>query len=320
MTFLLKTKNQMQKNVAMKKRKKLLRSLSVLCLMSMCACTEEITMEVPEGRKRPVVEGYFTNELKRHEVILSYSSEFYSSDREMITGAEVYVVGGGDTVYYYEQPDNPGHYLTDSVAGHKSRTYHLEVRVAENTLYNTPLRMYADAYMPNNASGIDSIGLQPLLNDEGLPFVDEEAAVCVCPYFQTLSDPNVVYNVELYLNGARFKNRPSKLFQLFQMSGYAGYYFNGPEMLKDNIPIPVGIMNKSYLHEGDRVKVKLFSISKDYLYFLVGQKLAIGVNPAMGAFPAVASNVFSNCNAIGWFATTSVIEGEGIYHEDIFEE
>lgn len=299
--------------------------LSVLSVVFLSACTEKIVMEVPEGQKRPVVEGYFTDELKRHEVILSYSSEFYSDDMEMISGAEVFVVesrqyqGVGDTIYFYEQVDQPGHYFTDSVAGTKGRWYHLEARVGENTLYDSPLRMYADARMPNNANGIDSIGLLPLLNDEGIPFVDEKAAVCVCPYFQTLQDPEIVYNVELYLNGNRFKNRPSKLFQLFQMQGYAGYYFNGPEMLSDNIPIPVGVMNKSYLHEGDIVKVKLFSIEKDYLYFLVGQKLAIGVNPVMGAFPAIASNVFSNCNAIGWFATTSEIEGEGIYHEWVFE-
>ena len=304
---------------------------SVICCFSvfsmvLSACTEEIILEAPEGQKRPVIEGYFTDELKRHEVILSYSSELYSEDREMISGAEVYVVKStgyqnpGDTVYFYEQVDNPGHYFTDSVAGTKNRWYHLEVRVRENTLYDSPLRMYADAKMPNNARTIDSIGLQPLLNEEGIPFVDEDAAVCVCPYFQTLSDPEIVYNVELYLNGKRFKNRPSKLFQLFQMQGYAGYYFNGPEMLNNNIPIPVGIMNKSYLNEGDCVKVKLYSISKDYLYFLIGQKLAVGVNPAMGAYPAIASNVFSNCNAIGWFATTSEIEGEGIYHEAVFEE
>lgn len=304
----------------------LFRCLGLLCLVQLCACTDEITLDAPEGQKRPVVEAYLTDELKCHEVILSYSSELYSHETEMITGAQVFVIksssyqGSGDTIYYYEQPDQPGHYFTDSLAGTKNRWYHLEVRVPENTLYDSPLRMYADAKMPNNARGIDSIGLLPLLNEEGIPFVDEQAAVCICPYFQTLSDAEIVYNVELYLNGARFKNRPSKLFQLFQMQGYAGYYFNGPEMLGNNIPIPVGVMNKSYLHEGDRVGVKLFSISKDYLYFLIGQKLAVGVNPAMGAYPAVASNVFSNCDAIGWFATTSEIEGEGIYHESMFEE
>ena len=299
--------------------KSLFRSLPFLCFMPICACTEEVVLDMPEGEKRPVVEGYLTNEVKRHEVILSYSAPCYSSEREMIPGAVVYAVGGGDTIYYYEQPDKPGHYLTDSVAGRKSRRYHLEVRVAENTMYSSPLRMYAETYMPNNAAGIDSVGLLPLLNKEGIPFVDEKAAVCVCPYFQTLSNPDIVYNVELYLNGSRFRNRPSKLLQLFQMQGYAGYYFNGPEMLKDNAPIPVGIMNKSYLHEGDVVKVKLYSISKDYLYYLMGQKLAVGVNPIMGAFPAITTNIFSNCIAIGWFATTSMIEGECVYHESLFE-
>ena len=297
----------------------ILRCIGLLSLLPTLACTEEIILDTPEGRKRPVVEAYLTDELKRHEVILSYSSEMYSSETEMISGAVVYVAGGGDTIYYYEQPDKPGHYLSDSVAGHRNRHYHIEVRVEENTLYNMPLRMYADTKMPDNAICIDSIGLLPLLSEEGIPFVDEDAAVCVCPYFQTLPDPEVVYNVELYLNGSRFKNRPSKLFQLFRMQGYAGYYFNGSEMLGNNIPIPVGIMNKSYMHEGDVVKVKLYSISKDYLYFLMGQKLAVGVNPAMGAYPAIATNFFSNCDAIGWFATTSEIEGEGIYHESIFE-
>ncbi len=284
------------------------------------SCTEDIMMDLPEGRKVPVVEGSITNECKRHEVILSYSSELYSTDsKEMITGAEVYVTRNDDTIWFYEQDNKPGHYLSDSLAGIKNRWYHLEINAEDNTLFTAPIHIYADTKMSNNASGIDSVGLLPLRNEEGLPFVDENAAVCVCPYFQTLSNENIIYQVELYLNGRLFKNRPSRLFNLFSMEGYAGYYFNGPEMLKNNAEVPVGIMNKSYLHEGDVIGVKLYSISKDYMYFLAGQKLAIGVNPIMGAFPAVFSNLFSNCNAIGWFNATSVIEGENIYHENMFE-
>ena len=295
--------------------------IAVLGLLT-ASCTEDIVMELPEGRKIPVVEGSITDECKRHEVILSYSSELYSTDsREMISGAEVYVTGNNDTIWYYEQENRPGHYLSDSVAGVKNRRYHFEVRVEENTLYSTPLIIYADTKMSNNpSSGIDSVGLLPLRNQEGIPFVDENAAVCVCPYFQTLSNPNIVYLVELYLNGRLFKNRPSKLFNLYPMQGYAGYYFNGPEMLKNNTEIPVGVMNKSYLHEGDVIGVKLYSISEDYEYFLIGQKLAIGVNPVMGVFPAMFSNLFSNCNAIGWFNATSVLVGEGVYHEDLFQQ
>ena len=285
------------------------------------ACTEDITMDMPEGRKRPVVEGSITNEYKRHEVKLSYSTELYDTDDpEMISGAEVYVRIGNDTIWFHEQDNKPGHYLSDSVAGRPNWRHHLEINVKDNTLYSRPIRIYADTKMNKNARGIDSVGLLPLRNDQGIPFVDEKAAVCVCPYFQTLADTAVVYNVELYLNGKRFKNRPSKLFNLFSMKGYAGYYFNGPEMLHGNVEIPVGVMNKSYLHEGDVVKVKLYSISEDYMYFLVSQKLAIGVNPVMGAFPAMFSNLFSDCDAIGWFNATSVIVGEGVYHESIFDK
>lgn len=293
----------------------------LLGLFMMASCTEDIVMDVPQGRRVPVIEGSITDEFKRHEVVLSISSAMYdTTGREMISHAEVYVTSNNDTIWFYEQENRPGHYLSDSVAGRKNRWYHLEVNVDENPIYSWPLRMYVDTKMSDNTAGIDSVGLLPKRDGNNLPIVDDNAAVCVCPYFQTLSDSSIVYNVELYLNDRLFKNRPSRLFNLFPMNGYAGYYFNGPDMLQNNIEIPVGIMNKSYLEEGDVVKVKLYSISKDYMYFLVGQKLAIGVNPVMGAFPAMFSNVFSNCDAIGWFNATSVIEGEGIYHEDIFQQ
>ena len=287
----------------------------LLGLLPLSSCTEDITIDPPVGKRVPVVEGYFTDEYKQHEIILSYTSELYVDSVEMIPNALVYVESGGDTVYFHECADKPGHYLSDSVAGKRRRWYHLEVQVPENTLLNMPLRMYADSYMPKNIDHIDSLKLLPLLNEEGIPFVDESAAVCVCPYFQALPDSNIVYNVQLFLNGNPFKNRPSQLFQLFPMRGYAGCYFNGPEMLEDNIPIPVGIMNKSYMHEGYTVGLKLHSITKDYMYFLYNQKLSIGSNPIMGAFPATLSNVFSNCDAIGWFSTTSVVSAEAVYHE-----
>ena len=296
-------------------KKKYLRWLPYLSLLSVWACTEAIVIDAPEGKKVPVVEGSLTDEFKRHEIILSYSSSLYAQEKEMIPHALVYVVGGGDTIYYYEQEDNPGHYLTDSVAGKKNRRYHLQIIVEENTLYSSSIRMVAEVKMANNADHIDSLKLLRKQDQQDIPFVEDTMAVRICPYFQTLSDPNIVYNVELYLNGARFKNRPSKLFQLFQMRGYAGYYFNGPEMLEDNVEVPVGIMNTVYLHEGDTIGLKLYSITKDHMYYLLNQKLAIGVNPIMGAFPAVVSIIMSNCNAIGWFSASSVIEAEAIYHE-----
>lgn len=286
----------------------------------MASCTEDIVMDLPTGRRIPVVEGSISNEFKRHEIILSYSSELYSTDDvEMISGADVYVTCGNDTIRYNEQEDNPGHYLTDSVAGGKNRWYHLKIEKGEDS-FSSSFQINGESKMANNANGIDSLGLLPLRNKQGIPFVNDSAAVCLCPYFQTLSDPDIVYNVELYLNGKLFKNRPSKLMNLFSMKGYAGYYFNGPDMLEDNMEIPVGVMNKVYLHDGDVIKVKLYSISQEYMYFLLNQKLAVGVNPIMGAFPAMFSNLLSNCRAIGWFNAISVIEAENVYHESMFQQ
>ena len=285
----------------------------------MASCTENIVMDLPVGRKIPVVEGSISNELKQHELILSYSSELYSTDgAEMISGAKVYVTCGDDTIWYNEQEDNPGHYLTDSVVGRKNRWYHLKVEKEDGT--SSSFHINGESKMANNANGIDSLGLLPLRNKQGIPFVNDSAAVCICPYFQTLSDPDIVYNVELYLNGKLFKNRPSKLMNLFSMKGYAGYYFNGPDMLENNIEVPVGVMNKVYLHDGDVIKVKLYSISKEYMYFLLEQKLAIGVNPIMGAFPAMFSNLLSDCRAVGWYNAISVIEAENVYHESMFQQ
>ena len=164
-------------------------------LLSIVACTEEMEIDTPEGKKVPVVEGYLTDEVKQHEVILSYSSDLYSLEREMIPNAVVYVAGGGDTIYYHEQKDNPGHYLTDSVAGKKNRRYHLDIRVAENTLSTRTLHMQADLKMPNNANCIDSIRLLRKHDQQDIPFVEDTTAVRICPYFQTLSDPEIVYNV-----------------------------------------------------------------------------------------------------------------------------
>ena len=84
--------------------KRLLAWLAGLPFLGIVACTEDITMDPPEEKIVPVVEGYLTNEYKRHEVILSYSSELYSHETSMITGAKVFVTynDNKDTIWYHE--------------------------------------------------------------------------------------------------------------------------------------------------------------------------------------------------------------------------
>ena len=98
--------------------------LFLMLSLFMFSCREDIVIDLEEGHPLIGVEGAITDEFKQHEVILSYTADFYhAGDIKMITGARVAVTDGVDTIPYYEQVDQPGHYLTDSVAGKKNTNY-----------------------------------------------------------------------------------------------------------------------------------------------------------------------------------------------------
>ena len=59
------------------------------------SCREDIVIDLEEGNPLVGVEGSFTDEYKRHEVILSYTSDFYQADAiRMVCGAKVAVTDG----------------------------------------------------------------------------------------------------------------------------------------------------------------------------------------------------------------------------------
>lgn len=51
-----------------------------LLLTPIVACTEDIVIDVEEGEPMIGVEASFTDELKCHETILSYTADFYNHD------------------------------------------------------------------------------------------------------------------------------------------------------------------------------------------------------------------------------------------------
>ena len=68
--------------------KKLL--VPILLIFMMFSCHEDVVIDLEDGSPLIGVEGSFTDELKRHEVILSYTADFYNADAiKMITGARL---------------------------------------------------------------------------------------------------------------------------------------------------------------------------------------------------------------------------------------
>ncbi|MBO6026709.1 MAG: DUF4249 family protein [Bacteroidales bacterium] len=292
--------------------KKLICLIPVMLLLAMLSCSEDIVIDLEEGSPMIGVEGSFTNEFKRHEVILSYTADFYNTeDIKMVTGAKVAVTDGIDTIPYLEQTDQPGHYLTDSVAGKKCSFYKLLVDVPEE---NGEVRhLYAESYMGNNVDYIDSLALKQNPVMPGVPMLD--TIYMLYPYFMSLFDPTIVYMIHVSQDGVP-QNDSLLQVNSIPMAGYAGYYVNGPEMLEKNMEIPVCMISSSELHDGMVIRLDLFSITMDYMMFIYSVKMAMGSNPMMGSPSNVMTNIQPQGEAVGWFYAASVVSKEMVYHKE----
>ena len=290
--------------------KKLL--ILLMLAFAMFSCREDIVIDLEEGDPLIGVEGSFTDELKQHEVILSYTVDFYNADEiRMITGAKVAVTDGVDTITYWEQVDLPGHYLTDSVAGKKKTLYTLLVDVPDEV--EGFKHLYAESYMGDNIEEIDSIVLKRSSMFPNMPMLD--TIFMLYPYFQSLPDPSIVYMVKVMEDTIPQNDTLLKVNSI-PMAGYAGYYVNGPEMLENNMEIPVCMITESQLYDGKYIRLDLLSIPYEYMMFVFNVKMAMGSNPLMGSPTNVMTNIQPSGSAVGWFYAASVVSKEMVYHKE----
>ena len=283
-----------------------------LMLLTLFSCREDIIIDLEEGEPLIGVEGSFTDEYKRHEVILSYTADFYNADEiRMITGANVVVTDGVDTIPYLEQEDQPGHYLTDSVAGHTNTMYKLLLDVPDPDYPGTFKHLYAESYMADNVEEIDSIVLKHYSMMPNLPMFD--TIYMLYPYFQSLPDPTIVYMIKVTEDTIPMNDTLLQANSI-PMAGYAGYYVNGPEMLENNMEIPVAMVTESQLYDGKLFRLDLLSIPYDYMMFVFNVKMAMGSNPMMGPPTNVMTNIQPSGEAVGYFYAASVVSKELVYH------
>lgn len=279
------------------------------------ACTEDILIDVEEGNHRIGVEASFTNELKRHETILSYTADFYNQNEiQMVSGATVYVTDGVDTMYYYEDEEQPGHYFTDSVAGRKNTVYRLSVEAVD--LNGESQSLFAEGLIPDNVESIDSLAIKHYNgSNDSIPSVFLiDTVEWVYPYFQSLPDPGIIYMPKVWKNDTLVSDSLS-LTLMIPQGGFAGYYVNGPEMLESNKEIPIGYFLRSKLNDGDEIRADLYSITPDYYYYFYSILMSTGSNPMLGAPANVSSNIQPEGEGVGWFFTASVVTGSTVFRK-----
>ncbi|MPL93186.1 hypothetical protein SDC9_39312 [bioreactor metagenome] len=90
-----------------------------------------------------VVEAMLTNEVKQHEVILSFPMSSANETPVMISDADVRVSDGNTVFHFSEDTLNRGHYYSDSAfAGTPGQTYRLLLRSVQGQMW------YGYDYMP----------------------------------------------------------------------------------------------------------------------------------------------------------------------------
>lgn len=289
--------------------------LAVLVVAAFTACTEDIIIDVEEGDPMIGVEASFTDELKHHEAILSYTSEFYNQNEiNMVSGATVFVTDGVDTVYYYEDAEQPGHYFTGLVAGKKNTLYRFCVEVPESG--HDVQRIYAESLMPDNVECVDSLVIKHFNggNDSIPTVILKDTIEWVYPYFQSLPDPTIVYMPVIAINDSLISDTLTQKM-VVPVGGYAGYYINGPEMQAANKEIPIAYFRRSRLHDGDTIHADLYSISADYIYFIYSLMASSGSNPMFGAPANVSTNIKPDGEGVGWFFTASVVSSSTVFRK-----
>jgi hypothetical protein len=288
-----------------------------LLMFAAMACTEDIVIDVEDGERMIGVAASFTDEMKCHEAVLSYTADFYNTmaEVEMVSGATVFVTDGFDTVYYVEDPAYPGHYFTAPVAGRKKTLYRLCVDVPEADGEVTHL--YAECFLADNVDRIDSLVIKPFNggNDSVPTVFFGDTIEFVYPYFQSLADSTIIYMPMVAKNDTMLTDTLNQRM-VVPMAGYAGFYVNGLEMQAANKEIPIHYFRKSKLRRGDVIRADLYSVPYDYVYFYYSLMMSTGSNPMMGAPANVVTNIQPSGKGAGWFMAASVVSAETVFEDN----
>ena len=314
----------------MKKNFTLLISIFITSFL-MTSCIEDFRIDTEDGKQLIGINGYFTNEYKKHQIVISKTTDFYSEeDAEMISGAEVFIHDGVDTIYF-EETDIKGYYETiDSVAGVVGRTYYLSVNIVdEDGLHN----YYSQSTMRENISQIDSMVVKEVEDAFAGNFVGAASYTMtnLYPYFQSVDDPETNYLINIIVNDTAAKNASYLQCSTLSLKHLSGMYFNSPEM--------VGMIGEQSVHTfksiqgyydndsiyyfdldyypivsvNDKVTLFIYSVNPEFITYKNDISSSFGSNPMMGMPYNVATNIYPGGSAVGFFEALSVTKGSFIY-------
>ncbi len=102
------------------------------------SCVERFNPSIDEYEDLLVVDGYFTNEEKSHQIILYYTSDVYSTEFEPVLEADVKVVSDdGDVIQFYEINSSGEYFSAENAKAEAGKQYKLIVLLDNSEYYET---------------------------------------------------------------------------------------------------------------------------------------------------------------------------------------
>jgi hypothetical protein len=255
------------------------------------SCTEPIKLDLNNGENnRLVVEGLITTELKKHEVKLSRTSDyFYNMPGQPELGALVNITDGDTTINLFDDGKN-GIYKTDiNYAGKQGNKYTLNIKLQNGEYYSAQ-----ETIKPIKA--MDSIRCEYRKSE--YPF-DNTYYYNINIFAQENPEPGNFYQWEVYINGTHVTDT-LRLKVLVDDEMVNGIYINNWTVYR----IP-----ENKLKQGkSEITLQMLSISKEWYEFYYA--VLSETDFSGGLFSGPPANVPTNISsgALGFFRASAVTE------------
>jgi hypothetical protein len=267
------------------------------------ACEDkEINWKVDHVDQMLVVEGSFTDEYKKHQLILTLSEDYFvNRHTTRISDATVSITDGANTYNYVET--SPGIYETaDPVAGVIGMNYTLNIDL--NKPVNGTTHYYSSSVMKPTIK-IDSLKSYVFRN----PITGEgDSLILIFEVFGKEKSPKGDYYAsEIYINNTQINDTIDK--QLV---------YNDETDGLDGNDVNYFFIFSNSIRPGDTTRFSLLSVNRSYQEFVTGIQNIAEYNDPMG-FSGPPANAIGNIQggkALGFFLISSVGTGIAIVKDE----
>ena len=258
--------------------KKILLIISTVVVLF--GCEEAIQLDLDQTPTRYVIDGLITDELAKHYVKISTSTDFYSEgNTPRVSGAVVEVSDDtGNSYFFAESETNKGYYEAE-FEGVPGRTYSLAVTLPNGEEF----------------SANDELAFLPPIVDSLVWEIDEDEQ-------EDPDDEGFFYKLRIFGKEPQ-ATKDYYLFKFYRndtiqnFDSQTGIFFADDELIGEFI---YGLEAPEYYKEGDEAQFEMYRLSRDaFLFYNDLNNIVNGDGGMFGPSPANPRTNIQNANGLG---------------------